>query len=72
VGVGDLLNYPVLNTNRCIATTTTNVPTLLASTPYSFAFWSYYAVLQTRVTQAASLVNVAGTYALQANDLAPL
>jgi hypothetical protein len=63
VGAGYQVDFPVANTSRCIVTPSTNVPDLLAANPYSFAFWSYYPVLQKRVLQAASLVNLAGTYA---------
>jgi hypothetical protein len=64
--VGYQLAYPVMNSGRAVITTTNSVPDLLASNPYSFAFWSYYAVLQKRVTQAASLINTAGRYASRA------
>jgi hypothetical protein len=62
------LAYPVLNTTRVVATTANNVPDLIAARPYSFGFWSYYAVLQKRVTQAASLVNTAGRYSTLNNQ----
>jgi hypothetical protein len=61
VGAGYQVNFPVANTSRCIVTPSTNVPDLLAANRYSFAFWSYYPVLQKRVLQSASLVNLAGT-----------
>ncbi len=61
MGHGANIVFPVSRTDRGVsAAPYGNVIAALGAVTYSFGFWAHYEVVQSRILQAASLINPAG------------